>query len=749
MPFLISTAFHSEQTKYRQMKKIVSHFMIICAIQVAGLMPVQAQNVGIGTQNPAYSAALEVSSNNKGLLIPRLTTAQKLAIDTPVNGLLIYQTDAAAGFWYYNGATWRAISNGAAFFCISPYDQASIIYNDMPDAYGKNFLLNADSINYNTSGPIGSLQPKQFFLPGKQGAFRAGAVTGNVWNIDSIGNASFAAGYDTKATKPGTVAMGTSSQATGNWATALGYNTQASDMAATALGNFSKASAAFATAMGNTTNASGVAATAMGEYTTASGQHSLAGGSDTQATGSDAVAFGQETTAGGATAFATGSGTTASGDASVAAGFGALASGHYAMALGAGAQASGLSCVAMGFEAKASGTIATAIGYKTEATGQKATSMGELTVASGIGATAMGGYTAASGGYATAMGYYTDATGSYATATGYNTLSSGNFTFTAGNQTKASGFAATAMGSLSNATGYYALATGAATQALGEGAVSLGGSTIATGNYTIAAGQFTRAKSFSEMVIGRYNDTLLVTDAELFKSDSNRVFTVGIGGSPSTRKTAFVIQQDGMVGIGVRRPEALLHINGDVMVNGDNFIELGANAAGKQVDAGKIGYATFTPATLDIVGGGNTQAQRKIKFWAEGGAVFAGAVNATAFNVASDGRFKRDIQPIHNPLNRLMQLRGVSYYFNRQQFAERAFPEILQYGFVAQEVEQVLPHAVQTGSDGYKAVNYTELIPLLTESIKAQQRQIKQLLQQTAALQKQVRELTKKLAFNP
>lgn len=703
-------------------------FQLCCWI---GLLasPSQAQNVGIGTTNPAYSAALDIQSANKGLLIPRLTAAQKIAIDTPVNGLLIYQTDAAPGFYFYNGTGWTNISNGSAFFIVSPLDN-NIVYRDMTGSYGKNFLLNADSINYDISGPIGSLQPKQFFLPGKQGAFRTGAVIGRVWNIDSIGNASFAAGYDTKAKGPYTTAMGYQTVASGNAAMALGYQSLASGNFAIALGNQTKATGDMAIAMGNGNNATGVSATALGEYNTASGDQALAGGSGTLASGNYAVALGQETKASGSASFAMGSGTTANGDASLAVGLSTLASGNYAVALGAGAQATALSSVALGFESKATGIIAIAMGYKTEATGQKATSMGDLTVSSGLAATAMGGNTTASGAYATAMGYFTDATGSYATATGYNTLSSGNFTFTTGNQTKASGFAATAIGSQSNATGYYALAAGAATQALGEGAMALGGSTIATGNYTIAAGQFTKAKSFTEMVIGRYNDTLVVTDAELFKADSNRVFTVGIGGSPTTRKTALVVQQDGYVGIGVRRPSALLHVDGNLKINGNNELELGADVAGKQIDAGKIGYAIFTPATLDIVGGGNTQAQRKIKFWAEGGATFAGAVNATVFNITSDARFKTHIQSLAQPLQLLQQLRGVSYYFDTQQFPDRAFPRQLQYGFLAQEVEQVLPQAVHTGSDGYKSVNYSAIIPLLTESIKTLQQEV-EALQQT------------------
>jgi hypothetical protein len=65
--------------------------------------------VGIGTDNPAASAALEVSSssNNKGILIPRITAAQKDAISNPAEGLMIYQTSAPSGFYYYSGTGWK------------------------------------------------------------------------------------------------------------------------------------------------------------------------------------------------------------------------------------------------------------------------------------------------------------------------------------------------------------------------------------------------------------------------------------------------------------------------------------------------------------------------------------------------------------------------------------------------------------------------------------------------------------------
>jgi hypothetical protein len=57
-----------------------------------------------GTADP--SAMLDVTSTNKGFLAPRMTAAQRTAIATPATGLLVYQTDATTGFWYYNGTVW-------------------------------------------------------------------------------------------------------------------------------------------------------------------------------------------------------------------------------------------------------------------------------------------------------------------------------------------------------------------------------------------------------------------------------------------------------------------------------------------------------------------------------------------------------------------------------------------------------------------------------------------------------------------
>lgn len=62
--------------------------------------------VGIGTSSPAASAKLDVSSTTQGLLIPRMTQAQRTAISSPAEGLMVYQTDGTKGLYDYDGTSW-------------------------------------------------------------------------------------------------------------------------------------------------------------------------------------------------------------------------------------------------------------------------------------------------------------------------------------------------------------------------------------------------------------------------------------------------------------------------------------------------------------------------------------------------------------------------------------------------------------------------------------------------------------------
>ena len=68
-------------------------------------------NVMIGTTTAEASSVLTIESTNQGILIPRMTLAQRDAITTPATGLLIFQADDAVGFYYYDGVKWTNLAS--------------------------------------------------------------------------------------------------------------------------------------------------------------------------------------------------------------------------------------------------------------------------------------------------------------------------------------------------------------------------------------------------------------------------------------------------------------------------------------------------------------------------------------------------------------------------------------------------------------------------------------------------------------
>jgi hypothetical protein len=89
---------------------------LITLLAVLFSATVFAQSVGIGTTAPDPNAQLDVSSSNKGILIPRMTLAQRNAIPGIVQGLLIYQTDNNPGFYVNKSSSfafnWVPITEG-------------------------------------------------------------------------------------------------------------------------------------------------------------------------------------------------------------------------------------------------------------------------------------------------------------------------------------------------------------------------------------------------------------------------------------------------------------------------------------------------------------------------------------------------------------------------------------------------------------------------------------------------------------
>lgn len=92
------------------MKEKISIF--ICASFLLCIR-VFSQSVGIGTNSPASSAVLDITSSSKGLLLPRMTFSERSAIIAPQTGLLVFQTNGTPGFYYYNGTKWVNMETGA------------------------------------------------------------------------------------------------------------------------------------------------------------------------------------------------------------------------------------------------------------------------------------------------------------------------------------------------------------------------------------------------------------------------------------------------------------------------------------------------------------------------------------------------------------------------------------------------------------------------------------------------------------
>jgi len=106
-----------------------------------------------------------------------------------------------------------------------------------------------------------------------------------------------------------------------------------------------------------------------------------------------------------------------------------------------------------------------------------------------------------------------------------------------------------------------------------------------------------------------------------------------------------------------------------------------------------------------------------------GGLTCTGDVTA---NTSSDKRWKDNIIPIDNPIEKIKKLTGNSFVW-KDGFEVYHSNKGLDYGVIAQEVEEVMPEIVIQRDGGYKGVRYEKIIPLLIEAIKEQQKQIEEL----------------------
>ena len=105
------------------------------------------------------------------------------------------------------------------------------------------------------------------------------------------------------------------------------------------------------------------------------------------------------------------------------------------------------------------------------------------------------------------------------------------------------------------------------------------------------------------------------------------------------------------------------------------------------------------------------------------------ATNEITAYFGSDIRLKENIQLIDNPITLINQIRGVRFDWTEDYIQGRGgldgyFVRKHDIGVIAQEIESILPEIVATRDDGFKAVKYEKIVPLLIESIKELHREI-------------------------
>lgn len=132
-----------------------------------------------------------------------------------------------------------------------------------------------------------------------------------------------------------------------------------------------------------------------------------------------------------------------------------------------------------------------------------------------------------------------------------------------------------------------------------------------------------------------------------------------------------------------------------------------------------VGINNTAPGfTLDVVGDYN----------GTGNITIGGSGTSTAGWFVSDVHLKKNITDLTNGLQRVMMLHPVEYDFRQDEFPKMSFPPERQIGFIAQEMERVVPEVVHqnlTGAvAGFKGIAYQNLTALLTEAVKEQQNEI-------------------------
>ncbi|HVU22520.1 MAG TPA: hypothetical protein VHE13_00240 [Opitutus sp.] len=536
-------------------------FVLLLQLAAASIAVAQ---VGINSDqsNPDASAMLDVKATDKGVLIPRLTTAQRDAVAAPAAGLLIYVSDTKL-FNYYDGSAWQVVGNGAVDLSgyLKGSDLADITSITSPVPSASTPLPDAGNAQFTSSIGASNGQWQSFVaqqtgnLATVQLAFEGtGQVTFSSFQIftntdptsPSAGGTQLYAAANFTATAPSvTITLDPAVpvvagqryfiviDATGSWWLNNNGTDVYPDGRAITGPNDDFAFTTFvrpqvsAVSVDTTTGAVGLANGALKVVGNGAGRlvfnaetgSIFAGVSDAAAfdpgnAGLYSIAFGHDALASGKGAFSAGEGTVASGD--------------FSLSMGVSTTAAGLTSLALGKDATASGQASVAIGQHVTASAQGSVALGQDATAGDLifGGIPVPG--AAAG--AVAFGMNVNANGLGAFALGQDTTAIGTLSFAFGNQALTQGENALAVGNRAEADGARAVALGDRVKALGDASVALG--------------LRNNAQSFAEFVVGSYTPDYVPQSTTVWKA-SDRLFVIGNGPDSSHRSTALIVYKNG------------------------------------------------------------------------------------------------------------------------------------------------------------------------------------------------------------
>jgi hypothetical protein len=114
--------------------------------------------IGIGTVTPNASSILDISSTTQGMLAPRMTTAQRNAIASPADGLMVYDTDLKTFYFYVStSASWTPVNNTPGrlnFKRIKSTDVlATVLAAELAAGGGSKYVLDSNTL-YEINGLI-------------------------------------------------------------------------------------------------------------------------------------------------------------------------------------------------------------------------------------------------------------------------------------------------------------------------------------------------------------------------------------------------------------------------------------------------------------------------------------------------------------------------------------------------------------------------------------------------------------------